>query len=200
MAVSFKRSANKTEESEIQLFQSANEWADWLENSHQTSTGLWLRLAKKGSSLQSITYKDALEVALCYGWIDGQKRPESDSTWLQRFSPRSPKSLWSKINREKAFALITSGNMQAAGLQAIENAKQSGRWDAAYDGSRTASVPNDFQAALDANPTAKAFFDTLDRANRYAILWRIQTVKRPETRARKIIHFTGILERAEKIH
>ncbi len=171
-----------------------------MEKNHRKSAGLWLRLAKKGSRLRSVTYQEALEVALCYGWIDGQKRPESNETWLQRFVSRSNKSIWSKINREKALALIVSGEMKAAGLEAIENAKKNGRWDTAYDSPSKATVPSDFQAALDANPRAAAFFKTLDRANRYAVLWRIQTVKKAETRARKIVHFIEMLERKEKIH
>ena len=159
-----------------------------------------MRLAKKDSGRRSVSYRDALEVALCYGWIDGQKRPESEQFWLQKFLPRSSKSIWSRINREKALALIASGEMNAAGLEAIENAKMNGRWDAAYDSPSRADVPSDLQAALDANPRAKAFFETLDRANRYAVLWRIQTVKKAETRARKIEQFIGMLQRKEKIH
>jgi uncharacterized protein YdeI (YjbR/CyaY-like superfamily) len=184
----------------IKLFESSRDWIAWLEKNHSKSTGLWLRLAKKASGLQSVSYKEALEVALCYGWIDGQKKPESEQAWLQRFLPRSNTSIWSKINREKAVALIESGAMKPAGLSAIENAKKNGRWDAAYDSPSAATVPSDFQAALDANLQAKAFFETIDRANRYAILWRIQTVKRAETRARKIAEFVAMLERREKIH
>ena len=184
----------------IRLFKSKQDWAAWLDKNHRTSTGLWLRLAKKSSDLRSVTYKEALEVALCYGWIDGQKKPESDAAWLQRFLPRGSKSLWSKINREKALALIASGEMKPAGLEAIENAKKNGQWEAAYDSPSRASVPDDFQAALHANPRAKAFFETIDRVNRYAVLWRIQTAKKPETRARKIEQFIAMLERGEKIH
>ncbi len=191
---------NTPDDSPLKLFKSRQDWAAWLEKNHRKSAGLWLRLAKKGSQSQSVSYQEALEVALCYGWIDGQKRPESEQSWLQRFLPRANKSIWSKINREKALALIARGEMKAAGLEAIENAKKNGRWDAAYDSPSGATVPNDFQAALDANPQAAAFFKTLDRANRYAVLWRIQTVKRAETRARKIEHFIGMLERGEKIH
>lgn len=150
--------------------------------------------------MPSVSYPEALEVALCYGWIDGQKRPESEQAWLQRFVPRSSRSIWSKINRDKALALIASCQMQAAGLQAIENAKQNGRWEAAYDSPSASAVPSDFQAALDAHPRASAFFKTLDRANRYAVLWRIQTAKKTDTRARKIEQFIGMLEREEKIH
>jgi uncharacterized protein YdeI (YjbR/CyaY-like superfamily) len=147
-----------------------------------------------------VSYKEALDVALCYGWIDGQKKPEDEKTWLQRFVPRSDKSIWSKINREKALGLIACGDMKAAGLEAIEKAKKNGRWEAAYDSPSGATVPEDFQAALDRNAKAKAFFEKLDRANRYAMLWRIQTVKKAETRARKIQEFVGMLERGEKIH
>ena len=171
-----------------------------MEKNHRESTGLWLRLAKKDSGLRSVSYKDALEVALCYGWIDGQKRPESGEAWLQRFLARSSRSIWSKINREKALELIANLEMKAAGFQAIENAKKNGRWDAAYDSPSGASVPADFQAALDANQLAAAFFKTLDRSNRYAVLWRIQTAKKDETRARKIRQLIEMLEREKKIH
>lgn len=150
--------------------------------------------------LKSVTYSEALESALCYGWIDGHKKPESDEAWLQKFLPRSPRSLWSKINREKALALIAGGKMKPAGLAAMEAAKRNGCWETAYDSPSRATVPTDFQAALDAHPAAKAFFDTLDKTNRYAILWRIQTVKRPDTRARKIDQFIAMLARNEKIH
>ncbi len=182
------------------LFSCKGDWAAWLEMNHHESRGLWLRLAKKGSPLQSVTYSEALDVALCHGWIDGQKRPESESAWLQRFLPRSPRSLWSKINREKALVQIASGHMRPAGLKAIEEAKQNGRWSTAYDSPSNAQVPSDFQAALDASPTAKEFFESLNKTNRYAILWRIQTVKRAETRTRKIIYFIEMLERKEKVH
>lgn len=184
----------------IRVFKSKQDWAAWLEKNHLKSADLWLRLAKKDSGLQSVSYKEALEVALCYGWIDGQKKPENAETWLQRFVPRSGRSVWSKINREKALALIASGEMKAAGLEAIENAKTNGRWDSAYDSPSGATVPADFQDALDASPGAAAFFKTLDRANRYAVLWRIQTVKKAETRVRKIEQFVATLERKEKIH
>jgi uncharacterized protein YdeI (YjbR/CyaY-like superfamily) len=196
-----KTKAAKTSADEpIRLFATQAAWADWLEKNHRKSSGLWLRLAKKGSSLRSITYAEALEVALCCGWIDGQKRGESEDAWLQRFLPRSAKSIWSKINRDKAVALITGGQMQAAGLQAVEAAKKAGTWDAAYDSPKAAQVPDDFQAALNANPRAHEFLQTLDGANRYAVLFRIQTVKKAETRARKIREFIQMLERRERIH
>jgi len=184
----------------IKGFKSKEAWAAWLEKNHRKSPGLWLRLAKKGSPLQSLSYAEALEIALCFGWIDGQKKPESEHAWLQRFVPRSSKSIWSKINREKALLLMANGQMKPAGLEAIENAKQNGRWDSAYDSPSGATVPNDFEAALDANPRARVFFENLDRANHYAFLWRIQTVKRAETRARKIDKFIAMLEKGEKIH
>ena len=188
------------DETPKRLFKSKQDWADWLEKNHGKSAGVWLRVAKKHSGVRSVSYKEGLDVALCDGWIDGQKRPEDEKTWLQRFVPRSSKSIWSKINREKALGLIASGEMKAAGLEAIENAKKNGRWEAAYDSPSGATVPRDFQAALDGNVRAKTFFEKLDRANRYAVLWRIQTVKKAETRARKIREFVGMLERGKKLH
>jgi uncharacterized protein YdeI (YjbR/CyaY-like superfamily) len=182
------------------LFKSKRDWTSWLEKNHDKSEGLWLRLAKKDSGRNSVSYKEALDVALCHGWIDGQKKPESEEIWLQKFSPRTSRSVWSKINREKVLALIVSGEMKGPGLAAIENAKQNGRWEAAYDSPSGATVPADFQKALDASPRAAAFYKTLNKANTYAILWRIQTVKRAETRTRKIEQFIAMLERGEKIH
>jgi uncharacterized protein YdeI (YjbR/CyaY-like superfamily) len=199
LKVSARLKTNAPDGSPIRLFKSTQDWASWLEKNHRKSAGLWLRLAK-GDSRMRLLYMEALEVALCYGWIDGQKKPESEQAWLQRLVPRSGRSIWSKINREKALALIASGEMREAGLAAIEIAKRNGRWEAAYDSPREATVPSDLQSALDANPRAKAFFKTLDRANRYAILWRIQTVKRAEMRARKIEQFIGMLKRKEKMH
>jgi uncharacterized protein YdeI (YjbR/CyaY-like superfamily) len=184
----------------ICLFADQAAWAIWLEKNHRKSEGLWLRLAKKASGLRSVTYSDAVEIALCYGWIDGQKRAESEEAWLQRFLPRTAKSIWSKINREKAAALMACGRMKAAGLEAVACAKKDGRWGAAYDSPRTVRVPEDFQAALDGNARAHEFFRGLDGANRYAMLFRIQTVKKAETRARKIREFVEMLERNETIH
>jgi uncharacterized protein YdeI (YjbR/CyaY-like superfamily) len=187
-------------ENPTKLFKSKPDWAAWLDKNHGQSAGVWLRIAKKDSGVRSVSYKEALDVALCRGWIDGQKRPEDEKTWLQRFVPRSEKSIWSKINRAKALELIASGEMKAAGLTAIEQAKKNGRWEAAYDSPSGAAVPEDLRAALDGNARAKGFFEKLDRANRYAVLFRIQTVKKAETRARKIREFVGMLERGEKIH
>ncbi len=182
------------------LFKGQKDWGAWLDKNHLASSGVWLRLAKKASALKSVSYDEALEVALCYGWIDGQKKSYDESSWLQKFTPRGAKSIWSKINREKALALIKSGRMKPAGLAAVENAREDGRWDAAYDSPSGASVPDDFQAELDRHPKAKTFFDTLNSANRYAILWRIQTAKKAETRAKRIGQFIRMLEQHEKLH
>jgi uncharacterized protein YdeI (YjbR/CyaY-like superfamily) len=181
------------------LFAQPSDWAAWLE-AHHAAKGLWLRIAKKGSGLQSVTYNEALEVALCYGWIDGQKQQWDDASWLQKFTPRSAKSIWSKINRDKAEALIASGRMQPAGLREVQRAQQDGRWEAAYDSQSKATVPADFQAALDSCPEAGAFFATLNSVNRYAILFRIQTAKKAETRAKRIEQFIEMLARHETIH
>jgi uncharacterized protein YdeI (YjbR/CyaY-like superfamily) len=194
------RRACQLPDATVLLFAHQNAWATWLAANHTTSTGIWLRLAKKGSHIQSVTYGEALEAALCYGWIDAQKKAESEQVWLQRFTPRRCKSIWSKVNREKAAALINAGRMQPAGLAEVARAKQDGRWDAAYDSPAAAEVPDDLQYALDRNAPAREFFRTLDRANRYAILWRIQTAKKAQTRARRILRFVEMLERQEKIH
>jgi uncharacterized protein YdeI (YjbR/CyaY-like superfamily) len=194
----------KTKKSESdgpkRMFAAQADWAAWLEKNHRKSEGLWLRLAKRGCELSSVSYPEALETALCYGWIDGQKRGESENIWLQRFLPRTAKSIWSKINREKAKQLIKNGQMKPAGIEAVEAAKRDGRWDSAYDSMRGSVVPQDFEVALKLNSRASEFFQTLDRANRYAVLFRIQTVKKAETRARKIREFVQMLERGERIH
>jgi uncharacterized protein YdeI (YjbR/CyaY-like superfamily) len=181
-------------------FESPEAWAKWLAAHCATSSGVWLRLAKKGADQRSISYAEALEVALCYGWIDGQKKSDSQHHWLQRFTPRSARSLWSKINREKALKLIQEGRMKAAGLEEIQRAKRDGRWAGAYDSSSGATVPPDLQAALDANARAKSFFATLDARNRYAILFRLQTAKKAETRAKRLQQFVDMLSRHEKLH
>jgi len=175
-------------------------WAAWLKEHHAASTGVWLRIARKGAAAPSVSYAEALEAALCHGWIDGQKKSGIEGYWLQRFTPRSAKSIWSKINRDKALRLIAEKKMQAAGLREVEHAKADGRWEGAYDSQSKAVVPADLQAALDAAPKVKEFFATLDSANRYAVLFRIQAVKKEETRARKIKQFVEMLARHEKIH
>ena len=182
------------------MFEQQKDWAAWLDKNHATSPGVWLRLAKKASGIPSVNYDEALAVALCYGWIDGQKKSYDESSWLQKFTPRGVKSIWSKVNREKVQQLIESGQMKPAGLAAVERAKQDGRWDAAYDSQSRASVPSDFQAELDRNAKAKAFFATLNSTNRYAILFRIQTAKKAETRAKRIEQFIRMLENHEKLY
>lgn len=184
----------------IHYFNRQQDWSAWLRENHTSSPGVWLQLAKKGANAQSVSYDEAVEIALCFGWIDGQKRVHNDQFWLQKFTRRSEKSVWSKINRDKALALIRSKKMAPAGLKEIERAKRDGRWDAAYDSSSKATVPGDFQSALDGNARAKAFFGTLDSRNRYAVLFRIQTAKKAETRAKRISQFVLMLERHEKVH
>ncbi len=184
----------------ILAFASAVEWERWLADNHQTSPGLWLKFAKAGSDISSVTYAEAVEAALCYGWIDGQARRIDDQHWVQRFTRRRSRSKWSKINRTRATQLIEDGRMQPAGLAEVERAKADGRWDAAYDSPSTATVPDDLRQALDANEAASGFFATLDGTNRYAILHRIADAKRPETRARRIEKFVAMLAEGEKLY
>lgn len=176
-------------------------WCSWLQANHADApAGVWLRIAKKGAPTQGVTYAEALDVALCYGWIDGQKKGLDAAAWLQRFTPRRARSVWSKINCAKAESLIALGAMQTSGLAEVERAKSDGRWEAAYDGQRTATVPDDLAAALAAEPGAEEFFGALDSQNRYAILHRLMTAKRPETRARRIATFVEMLAKGEKLH
>jgi uncharacterized protein YdeI (YjbR/CyaY-like superfamily) len=186
-----------TTELPIILFESQLQFAHWLAEHQNQSTGLWLKLAKKGADVPSVTYDEAVETALCYGWIDGQKKGFDEKFWLQKFTPRRSKSIWSKINREKAERLIASGEMRPAGLAAVELAKQDGRWEAAYDSQRTITVPEDFQAELDKSPKAKAFFESLTSAKRYSFLFRIQTAKKLQTREMRIHQFVEMLQRGE---
>jgi uncharacterized protein YdeI (YjbR/CyaY-like superfamily) len=181
-------------------FASREEWAAWLAEHHEDDEGVWLKLAKKASGIASVTQSEAVEVALCFGWIDGQAKPVDDDHWLQRFTPRRARSRWSKINRDRATALVERGEMQPAGLREIERARADGRWDAAYEGARTATVPDDLQAALDADPRASEFFANLSSANRYAILYRVQDAKRPETRARRIEKYVAMCREHRTIH
>lgn len=181
-------------------FESKTDWLAWLHKNHATSAGVWVPIAKKGAGMPSVSYAEALEVALCYGWIDGQKQLGTKDMWLQRFTPRRETSIWSKINREKALALIKEGRMQPAGLMAINLAKQHGRWDEAYDAVSAAQIPDDLAARLHDRPRAKAFFQTLSSRNRYAILFRLQTAKKPETRAKRLEKFISMLENHETLH
>jgi len=178
-------------------FESKKKWADWLAKQHDKSAGVWLKLAKKGTGIPSVTYEEALDVALCYGWIDGQKGSFDDKYWLQKFTPRGAKSIWSKINTEKVERLIASGEMKPAGLKAVEAAKQDGRWDAAYSSQKNISVPDDFQTALNKNKKAKAFFESITSGRRYSFLFRVATAKKAETREKRIRQFVEMLERGE---
>ena len=175
-------------------------WEAWLETHGEAAAGVWLRIAKRSAEQSTMSYAEAVESALCYGWIDGQKQAEDEHHWLQRFTPRTAKSIWSKINTAKAEALISAGRMRPPGLRAVDLAKQDGRWEAAYSSASTSTVPDDLQQALDANPKAKQFFATLNGQNRYAILFRIQNVKKAETRAKKIAQFIDMLNKGETLH
>ena len=184
----------------ILLFSHQTAWRDWLDHHHESERGVWLRLAKAASTLESVSYAEALDVSLCYGWIDGQAKKHDGDSWLQKFTPRGKKSAWSKRNREHVERLIEAGQMQPAGFAAIEAAKADGRWDRAYDSPASAAVPEDLRAALEESPEAKAFFGTLNSANRFAILYRIQTAVKPETRDRRIAKFVAMLERRETLY
>ncbi len=184
----------------VLLFSSSQHWEEWLGEHHAQPTGIWLKIAKKEAAITTVSYAEALDVALCYGWIDAQKKPYDDAFWLQKFSPRRPKSGWSRINTEKATRLIEAGNMMPAGLREVEAARKDGRWAAAYASPSNVTIPDDFLAALDANPQAREFFETLDKTNRYAILYRIQTARKPETRQARIAKFISMLAAHEKIY
>ncbi len=172
----------------------------WLGEHHASSDGIWIKFAKKGSGIQSVTYKEVLPVALAYGWIDGQVKRIDDDWYRQRWTPRRARSVWSKINRAAAEAMIERGELKPAGLREVERAKADGRWERAYDSPTTASVPDDLRAALDAAPGAAEFFEGLDSNNRYAILHRIQGAKKPETRARRIEQFVAMCSRGETVY
>ena len=194
------RAAATADEIEILTFTDQARFAAWLKAHHATSSGIWLRMAKKGAAIASVTREQALEEALCYGWIDGQAKSEGAETWRMRFVPRRPRSLWSRINCAKALALIAAGRMRPAGLAEIERAKADGRWDAAYASPKNIEVPADLQAALSRSSRAAAAFAQLDSRNRYAILLRTHTAKKPETRARRIQQFVEMLAKGETIH
>lgn len=181
----------------ILFFGDRHTWAEWLNQHHATERGVWLRLVKAQSELESITRAEALDVALCYGWIDGQARSYDAESWLQKFTRRGERSVWSKRNREHVERLIATGEMRPAGLAAVEAARSDGRWERAYDSPSTATVPPDLQGALDDHPAAKEFFETLTRGQRYVILYRIQTAVKPETRSRRIVQFIDMLEQRE---
>ncbi|GAA5007438.1 bacteriocin-protection protein [Pseudoluteimonas lycopersici] len=183
----------------VRPFEDAAAFEKWLEKNASTA-GLWLKIAKKDSGIASVTYAEALEVALCHGWIDGQKKSFDENCFLQRFTPRRARSLWSKNNIAHVERLIAAGRMRAAGLSEVEAAKADGRWDAAYHGAAKMDVPQELAIALAKNRKAKAFFDKLDKANRYAVCWRVQSALKPETKAARVEKLVAMLARGEKIH
>jgi uncharacterized protein YdeI (YjbR/CyaY-like superfamily) len=189
-----------TTEIPVLSFADAEEWSAWLASYCLSSRGVWLKIAKKTSGKGSVTYAEALAVALVWGWIDGQKEKCDEAWWLQKFTPRGTRSMWSKLNRDKATALIVSGKMMPSGLAEVERAKRDGRWDRAYESQKSAVVPEDFARALAENRRAREFFAALEARNRYAILWRLHNAKRPETRALRITRFVEMLAKGEKLH
>lgn len=189
-----------TSEQPILAFRTAAEFSRWLKKNHHEHPGLWLRLYKKASDTPTVTYAEALDEALCYGWIDGQKKSYDAESWLQRFTRRSPRSGWSKINTGHIERLGREGRLQPAGLAAVEAAKADGRWEQAYHSPRNSEPPEDFLQAVAKIPKAQAFYDTLNKTNRYAISYRLQTAKKPETRAKRLKDILGMLQRGEKFH
>ncbi|QIN83980.1 hypothetical protein GBA63_15995 [Rubrobacter tropicus] len=181
-------------------FASREAWETWLDGQHAVSEGLWLKIARKGSGIETVTFAEALDVALCYGWIDSQRSGFDGQYFLQRFTPRKPRSKWSKVNRGKVAKLIEAGRMKPAGLREVERARADGRWDAAYEPQSTMTVPDDLRLELEKSEEAREFFETLNSANRYAILHRIQDAKKPETRARRIAKFVAMLAERKKLY
>ena len=184
----------------MQTFKSSADFRQWLAQNHAASSGIWLRFFKKASGEESLTYAQALDQALCFGWIDGQKKPFDAQSWLQRFTPRRPKSAWSKINTEHVVRLTKDGVMMAAGLKAVAAAKADGRWQAAYASQRNAGPPEDFLKELSKNKKAMAFFETLNKANVYAIVYRLATAKKPETRAKRMKTILAMMAQGKKFH
>jgi uncharacterized protein YdeI (YjbR/CyaY-like superfamily) len=185
---------------EVLHFDDARAWEMWLATHHQKHEGIWLKIAKKSSGIPSVSYMESLDVALCYGWIDGQRKLYDEACYLQKFTPRRQKSLWSKVNVKKVEALIEAGRMRQPGLKEIEAAKADGRWDVAYESQKNATVPEDFTAALDQNERAKSFFDSLNKTNRYAFIWRITTAKNPEMRRSRLQKCIAMLQEEKKFH
>jgi uncharacterized protein YdeI (YjbR/CyaY-like superfamily) len=199
MAGEKKDSAIK-DEMKIVSFESPKEWEQWLDLNHDTSKGIWIKFFKKNSGKKAVTYDEALDVALCYGWIDGQVKSYDEKSWLHKFTQRRAKSIWSKRNTDHVMRLIKLGRMKPAGLKEVEAAKADGRWEKAYDSPGKMTIPDDFMKKLSKNKKAKAFFETLNRANMYAIAWRLQTAKKPETREKRMKTTLGMLARGEKFH
>jgi uncharacterized protein YdeI (YjbR/CyaY-like superfamily) len=187
-------------EFEMMLFPTQEDWENWLLENHSLSPGVWLKIAKKGCAMRSVSYDEALNGALCYGWIDSRKEKFDECFWLQRFTPRRSRSPWSAINRRKAEELIQKGKIRPAGLLEIEKARQDGRWEAAYQSQSNAEVPDDLRQALEENPTAREFFERLNRVNRYAILYRLNSAKKPETRQKRLTEFIQMLSEQRKIY
>jgi len=185
---------------QVVSFPSGEAFAAWLDTEHEQSPGIWLKIAKKDAGIPTVGYHEAVDVALCFGWIDGQKRSLDGQHWLQRFTPRKPRSKWSKINCARADRLIDAGQMRPRGLAEVEQARADGRWAAAYAGQRAATVPADLQAALDADPVAGDFFATISSQNRYAILYRVGDAKRPQTRAARIAKYVAMLHQRQTIY
>ena len=188
------------EESEVHVFTSAGEWHSWLKKHHAKNSGVWLRIGKKNSSFVTISYDEAVETALCHGWIDAIRKSYDGLSFVQRFTPRKPRSIWSQVNRNRVIALIEAGAMMSAGLAAVEVAKANGEWDRAYSPGSTITEPKDLLAALRKSPRAKAFYKTLTAQNRYAILHRLEKSAKPETRAKRLAQFVEMLERREVFH
>ncbi len=191
---------SRVKEPPILAFPTSETWSQWLAKNHSLSSGIWLRFFKKASGVASISYDEALDEALCYGWIDGQLKKYDETSWLHKFTPRRPRSMWSSRNKEHAERLIAAGRMQVAGLNEINTAKADGRWDTAYDSPSSMTIPDDFLAELANNNAAQAFFETLDKANKYAIAWRLQTAKKPETRQRRLEKIIDMLAKGERLH
>jgi len=182
------------------FFASGADWEQWLEDNHAASDGVWIRMAKKDSGIDSVRYPQVLDSALCFGWIDGRREALDERHFLQRFTPRRARSRWSRINREKVERLIADGKVRPAGLSEVERAQADGRWEAAYESQKTIAVPEDLRRELDSRPQAKAFFAELTSQNRYAILYRLQDARRPQTRARRLAKFVAMLEAGEKLY
>lgn len=184
----------------VMAFASQPDFEAWLEANQTLTTGIWLKIAKKGSGIPTISYEQAVETCLCFGWIDGQMKAYDGNYYLQGLTPRRPRSVWSHVNRQRIERLTAEGRMRPAGLKEVEAAQADGRWEAAYQPPSTAEVPQDLQAAIDANPEAKAFFPTISKANRYAFIYRVNNAKRPETRQRRIEQFVQMLAEHRTLH
>ncbi len=191
---------NKLTEIPVLGFPTKNAWEQWLRSNNGSSAGIWMRIGKGENNQLSVKYQEALDIALCYGWIDGQKQAYDETAWLQKFTPRQPQSIWSKRNRERTELLIRQGRMRKPGLAAIETAKRNGRWMSAYESQSNAPIPVELRKALDRNPKARKFFESLDSANRYSIIFRLRTATKEETRQRRLETFMEMLRRGETLH